>query len=72
MALFQETKTRSAVKTVLWRVIATLITWGTLYYFTGQLFESSKITIVAAIIGMAVYYLYERAWNNIDWGRVKL
>lgn len=71
MAIFQETKTRTILKTVLWRIIATLITWGSLYYFTGQFFESSKITIVAAAIGMATYYVYERAWNDISWGKYK-
>lgn len=71
MYIFQETKTRTILKTVLWRIIATLITWGSLYYFTGQFLESSKITIVAAVIGMTAYYFYERVWNTINWGKYK-
>ena len=67
--MFYETQTRSIVKTVLWRIVATLITWGTIYYYTGKLSESVEITIVAAIIGMTAYYFYERVWNRVQWGK---
>ena len=65
-----ETKTRSLAKTIIWRIIATLITWVTIYYFSGKLSESIKITSVAALIGMSAYYIHERVWNNIKWGKV--
>jgi len=67
--MFYETKTRTLTKTVLWRIIATLITWGTVYFYTGKLSESIEITLVAAVIGMIVYYIYERVWNKIQWGK---
>ena len=66
-----ETRTRSVVKSILWRVIATLITWGTLYWATGQLRESSRITLVAATLGICAYYIHERVWNLITWGKVE-
>ncbi len=65
-----ETRARSLAKTLIWRVVATLITWLTLYYYTGRLGESTKITLVAAGVAMVSYYLYERIWNSIGWGRV--
>jgi len=71
MANFRETKSRSLSKTIIWRVIAMLITWGTIYAFTGKLSESIKITIVAALIGMAAYYIHERIWNRINWGKIE-
>jgi uncharacterized membrane protein len=67
---FHETKARSVVKTILWRVIATLITWAVLYMFTGQIRESIEITVVAAIAGIIAYYIYERVWNKINWGKI--
>jgi uncharacterized membrane protein len=67
--MFYETKTRTAVKAVVWRIIATLITWGTAYYYTRKLSESIELTIVAALIGIAAYYVYERVWNRIQWGK---
>jgi len=65
-----ETKTRSLAKTILWRIVATLLTWATVYYFTGQLSESFIITIVAAAISMLAYYIHERIWNIIKWGKI--
>jgi uncharacterized membrane protein len=70
MASFVETKTRSVAKTIIWRVVATLITWGTIYAYTGKLSESIEITIVAALIGMTAYYIHERIWNGVGWGKV--
>ena len=67
--MFYETKTRTVVKALLWRIIATLITWGTVYYYTKKLSESIQLTIVAAVIGITVYYIYERVWNRIQWGK---
>lgn len=64
-----ETRARSLVKTVIWRVIATLITWITIFAYTGEFGESTKITLVAAAIAIIAYYLYERLWNLIRWGR---
>ena len=69
MANYYETKSRSLAKTIIWRVVATLITWGTIYFYTGNLSESVKITIVTALIGMTAYYIHERVWNNIQWGK---
>ncbi|MCX6702030.1 MAG: DUF2061 domain-containing protein [Candidatus Zambryskibacteria bacterium] len=66
---YSDTKTRSIVKTIIWRVIATLLTWGTIYFFTGKLSESFKMTIIAAAISMIAYYIHERIWNNIQWGK---
>jgi uncharacterized membrane protein len=67
---FQETKTRTAVKSVLWRIVATLITWGSFYYFTGDIGQSTKITIFAAIVGIIAYYIFERIFNYIQWGKI--
>ncbi len=67
--MFYETKTRTITKTILWRIVATLITWGTIYFYTGKLSESIRITTVAALIGMAAYYIYERMWNKIKWDK---
>jgi uncharacterized membrane protein len=66
---YSETKTRSLTKTITWRVIATLLTLGTLYFFTGNLGDSFKMTIIAAVISMFAYYIHERVWNNIRWGK---
>ena len=64
-----ETKTRTLVKTVVWRIIATLLTWAVVYIFTGSITGSLEITLVAAAVSMLAYYVHERVWNVIKWGK---
>lgn len=64
----RETRFRSLIKTVTWRVLATLGTWLVVYLFTGQFWESLGASITAAIFSMIPYYIHERAWNRISWG----
>ena len=66
-----ETHARTFVKTIVWRAVATLITLGTVYFFTGHIGESAEIAISGAALGIIAYYLYERAWNGIEWGRIE-
>lgn len=67
--MFIETRTRSIAKTIAWRIIATLITWAVVYFFTGKISESLKITLTAAVASMIAYYIFERIWNKIQWGK---
>ena len=60
---------RSLSKTILWRVIATLITLVVVYMFTGELRQATTITLIVASILAVGYYIHERVWDNIDWGR---
>lgn len=64
-----ETKTRSLIKTITWRIVATLVTLSAVYFFTEEIDSSVKITLTAAVLSMVVYYIHERAWNMRDWGR---
>ena len=67
----QDTKRRSIVKAVVWRIFATIITLSVAYAFTGVFSESLELTLVAAVISMAAYYVHERVWNRVSWGRAK-
>ncbi len=64
-----DTKTRTIAKTVVWRVFATLITWAVASAFTGTIVGSLALALVAAALAMIAYYIHERIWNNISWGR---
>jgi uncharacterized membrane protein len=55
-----ETKTRSIVKAITWRIIATLIAM----YWVG--FQAA---IVLNIIQTVAYYFHERGWVHIRWGK---
>jgi uncharacterized membrane protein len=65
-----ETFKRSLAKTIIWRVIGTVITWAVIYAFTGESGKSTNISLIVAVFLAAGYYVNERVWNNLQWGKV--
>jgi uncharacterized membrane protein len=66
--MFKETKKRSIYKALSWRVVALLNSWIVLALaFTQSSFWNA---FVMNIIGFVLYFIFERVWNNIDWGRI--
>jgi uncharacterized membrane protein len=59
---------RSLLKTMSWRVIATLGTVILVYIFTAELTISLGVGSADAILKTALYYLHERAWSRTDFG----
>lgn len=55
-----ETHKRSIVKSITWRIIATLIA----AYWVGF-----QIAILMNIVQTIAYYIHERVWVRINWGR---
>jgi len=62
-------KTRSFVKGVTWRFLATLTTMILVYIFTGDLSLTLGIGILEVTAKIILYYLHERAWENVTWGK---
>jgi len=65
----QETKTRSLTKTIAWRIVATLNSFLVLVYLSNILPTNLGKAIAMNITGFFVYYIYERIWNVIKWGK---
>jgi len=66
---FSESHLRTITKTVAWRIIATLITFLVVYFFEGEISKSIGISGVVAVFLIIGYYLNERVWNQVEWGR---
>ncbi|HEC94020.1 MAG TPA: DUF2061 domain-containing protein [Candidatus Kaiserbacteria bacterium] len=64
-----DSKKRSIVKAVSWRIIATLLIGIIAYIFTGAVVSSIELTLTAAVINTIFYYFHERAWSTISWGK---
>jgi uncharacterized membrane protein len=64
----QEKKKRSVVKTISWRVIATALTIGLVYVFTGNITIAAAIGGTDVVIKTIAYYAHERVWNKTHWG----
>ncbi len=67
----KEYQTRSLIKAVSWRIIATLTTTTLIYIFTGKLDLAVGVGLLEMTLKMLFYYLHERVWERISWGRIK-
>jgi len=73
-----ETKTRSVVKSILWRIIGVAWTWLGAYFilqFTPDRYSSAALISTFIVVfhhstRMVMYYAYERVWNSVNWGRI--
>lgn len=64
-----ESKRRSVVKTISWRVLATLTTAIIVFIFTGELILALSIGSIEVVAKIILYFFHERAWNKIRFGR---
>lgn len=67
--MFQESKRRSILKTISWRFWATLTTAILVYIFTGKFTLAATIGGIEIVIKMTLYFIHERAWNNVHYGK---
>ena len=68
MDFMNETRKRSIVKSVLWRVICIVVSIVTSFFLTGNLDIAVAIGTVYNAITMVLYYFHERLWDKIGWG----
>jgi len=66
-----ETHSRTVMKTVSWRIVATLTTGIIVYILSGQILLSLGVIGVEVVAKILFYYLHERAWNLVAWGKAK-
>lgn len=69
--LLMETHVRSIAKAVSWRIVATLTTMLLVYVFTGNLLVSGGVGLTELLSKLLIYYVHERVWNAIGFGRIK-
>ncbi len=67
--MIYETHARTLVKTVIYRLWV-IITTYLMLVFTGASWDSALLpTIIMNLVWMTSFYLYDRIWSRIDWGR---
>ena len=67
----KEKSYRSVVKSVSWRTIGTIDTIVISFFITGKIDAALAIGGVEVFTKMGLYYLHERTWNRIKFGKVK-
>ncbi|MBT7971166.1 MAG: DUF2061 domain-containing protein [Verrucomicrobia bacterium] len=67
----KESKVRSALKGVSWRIIATLTIIAIVYVKTGEIQSALEIGAIEFVIKYLLYFAHERAWAQIPFGSVR-
>ena len=60
---------RSVVKTFTWRMLATFTTFVISWAITGNIYMGLGIASIEFWAKLVLYYLHERGWNKIKWGK---
>jgi uncharacterized membrane protein len=64
-----ETHTRSVIKAISWRTLGTLDTFAISWFLTGKVEIAGLIAALEILTKIFWYYLHERVWAAIAWGR---
>jgi len=67
--VYKESKIRSIVKTISWRILATLTTIGLVYIFIGDTKIAFAVGGIEVFLKMLIYFLHERVWDKLKFGR---
>ena len=60
---------RSLVKAICWRALATATTMAVVFIFTRRFALAMQVGAVEVVAKLIFYYLHERVWNAIAWGK---
>ena len=63
-----QSKERIIIKTVLYRIIAIIMSFIINNLFFNNVKKAILLTIIIEFIQMTIYYFYEKIWNIIRWG----
>ncbi len=64
-----ETPIRSLLKSISWRIVATMTTIVLVFSLTGNLVVSGSVGLLELVTKTVIYFLHERVWNLMSFGR---
>lgn len=62
----KELKTRSAIKSAIWRIVGVFVLGAVTYFYTRKWVTASLITFIHHGIFLFVFYAHERIWLKIN------
>jgi uncharacterized membrane protein len=68
-AIVMDTARRSLVKTISWRLTGSGATFLISYLIAGNFAVAGTIAVIPLVSNTVLYFLHERVWNRIRWGR---
>jgi uncharacterized membrane protein len=66
-----ETRRRTLLKSVSYRIVGGLVTMAVAYGATGKASAAAAIGLLDTFLKLGVFYGHERLWLNIEYGRIK-
>jgi len=69
MRTYKDAHHRSILKALSWRVLATFATMLIVFAFTREIVLSVGVGAVEVVIKLILYYLHERVWGSLGFGR---
>jgi len=66
-----ETHSRSLAKALSYRILGSITTAAMFYALSGQLMLSLGAGALDIVLKLGLYFLHERIWNHISFGRPK-
>lgn len=69
MKSFHEKVSRSVVKAITFRIVILCADTITIYFFTRRVDLTIGLVIVSNFSSTILYFLHERVWNSITWGK---
>jgi len=64
-----DTNIRSLTKAISWRITGTIDTFIISWLITGQILLASGIAFTEIMTKIILFWLHERVWNKIQWGK---
>ncbi|MFT6754122.1 MAG: putative membrane protein [Candidatus Azotimanducaceae bacterium] len=68
---YRESRLRSLLKALSWRIIATLTTTIIAYLITGEIEAAITIGSIEFVLKFLIYYAHERVWQWLPRGTVR-
>ena len=60
---------RSLAKTISWRCTGSFSTFVISYMVSGNFIIAGSIALIQVTANTVLYYIHERLWDRIGWGR---
>lgn len=63
-----ETRTRTAVRSIIWRIFGVILTVALTVAFGGSVKLAVELGVTYNVIRLVTHYFHDRAWAHIQWG----
>jgi uncharacterized membrane protein len=69
--LFKDGHPRTTSKMISWRLLVNISNFSIAYIETGSWVSAGVFLGLVTVINMIIFYLHERTWNIVIWGKIK-